>query len=100
MYPADNPAYVLVVTLDEPSVSVAGGGEARTAGATAAPVAAELVRRLSPIVGLRPITDDEAARDWNPSESWSKARLELTGRVSGAGYEEPFSAGAAGARRA
>ncbi|SEH71310.1 peptidoglycan D,D-transpeptidase FtsI family protein [Paracoccus alkenifer] len=54
MYPADKPVYVLVVTLDEPKVSVAGGGELRTAGATAAPVAAALVERLSPLLGLRP----------------------------------------------
>ncbi|HHW35553.1 MAG TPA: penicillin-binding protein 2 [Paracoccus solventivorans] len=54
IYPADRPVYVLVVTLDEPKVSVAGGGELRTAGATAAPVAAALVERLSPMLGLRP----------------------------------------------
>ncbi|HRO15885.1 MAG TPA: penicillin-binding protein 2 [Paracoccus sp. (in: a-proteobacteria)] len=54
MYPADQPEYVLVVTLDEPSVAAAGGGESRTAGATAAPVAAALVQRLSPMLGLRP----------------------------------------------
>lgn len=54
IYPADKPVYVLVVTLDEPKVSVAGGGELRTAGATAAPVAAALVERLSPMLGLRP----------------------------------------------
>ncbi|WP_299358188.1 penicillin-binding protein 2 [uncultured Paracoccus sp.] len=53
MYPSDRPEYVLVVTLDEPSVRTASGVAARTAGATAAPVAAELVRRLSPIMGLR-----------------------------------------------
>jgi cell division protein FtsI (penicillin-binding protein 3) len=43
-----------VVSLDEPSVAAAGGGESRTAGATAAPVAAALVHRLSPMLGLRP----------------------------------------------
>ncbi|WP_134725205.1 peptidoglycan D,D-transpeptidase FtsI family protein [Paracoccus luteus] len=54
MYPSDKPVYVLVVSLDEPSVASAGGGEMRTAGATAAPVAAALVQRLSPMLGLRP----------------------------------------------
>ena len=54
MYPTDAPEYVLVVSLDEPSVAAAGGGESRTAGATAAPVAAALVQRLSPMLGLRP----------------------------------------------
>ena len=54
IYPTDKPRYVLVVTLDEPSVSAAGGGEVRTAGATAAPVAAALIQRLSPMLGLHP----------------------------------------------
>ncbi|WP_299845456.1 penicillin-binding protein 2 [uncultured Paracoccus sp.] len=58
VFPASNPEYVLLVTLDEPSIS-SGGGEARTAGATAAPVAAELVRRLAPLLGLAPITDEK-----------------------------------------
>ncbi|MDO5528746.1 MAG: penicillin-binding protein 2 [Paracoccus sp. (in: a-proteobacteria)] len=56
-FPASDPQYVLIVTLDEPSVN-RGGGESRTAGATAVPVAAELVRRLSPILGLRPVDQD------------------------------------------
>ncbi|MFC0340485.1 peptidoglycan D,D-transpeptidase FtsI family protein [Paracoccus niistensis] len=54
MYPTDDPEYVLVVTLDEPKVSAAGGGEMRTAGATAAPVAAALIQRLTPMLGLQP----------------------------------------------
>ncbi|MCQ0970797.1 penicillin-binding protein 2 [Paracoccus sp. TK19116] len=57
VYPASDPQYVLVVSLDEPSIGN-GGGESRTAGATAVPVAAEMVRRLSPLVGLRPTTED------------------------------------------
>lgn len=54
IYPTDKPEYVLVVSLDEPSVSAAGGGELRTAGATAAPVAAALIQRLTPMLGLKP----------------------------------------------
>ena len=50
---------VLVLTLDEPSVSRAGGGESRTAGATAAPVAGELIRRVAPLLGLRPLTESQ-----------------------------------------
>ncbi len=53
VFPADDPAYVLVVTLDEPVET--GGGEARrTAGWTAVPVAAEIIRRVAPLLGLRP----------------------------------------------
>ncbi|WBU57076.1 peptidoglycan D,D-transpeptidase FtsI family protein [Paracoccus sediminicola] len=52
-FPYDDPKYVLVVTLDEPS-TVLGGGESRVAGATAVPVAADVIRRLAPVLGLRP----------------------------------------------
>ncbi|MDO5613019.1 MAG: penicillin-binding protein 2 [Paracoccus sp. (in: a-proteobacteria)] len=58
VFPASAPKYVLVVTLDEPSVGRMGG-ESRTAGATAVPVAAEMVRRLAPLVGLAPVTGDK-----------------------------------------
>lgn len=57
IFPADNPQYVLVVTLDEPKAMV-GGGEMRTAGHTTVPIAAELVRRLAPIVGLPPSVEN------------------------------------------
>lgn len=58
VFPAGKPAYVLVLTLDEPSAGLNGGGESRTAGMTAAPVAAEMIRRLAPLVGLRPVGED------------------------------------------
>jgi cell division protein FtsI (penicillin-binding protein 3) len=53
LFPASDPKYVLVVTLDEPSV-LAYGEERRTAGWTAVPVAAELIGRVAPLLGLRP----------------------------------------------
>lgn len=53
MYPASNPKYVLIVTLDEP-VNTMGPRPRRTAGWTAVPVAAEIIRRTSPLLGLRP----------------------------------------------
>ncbi|MEM7438503.1 MAG: penicillin-binding transpeptidase domain-containing protein, partial [Pseudomonadota bacterium] len=53
VFPADDPKYVLVVTLDEPSIT-AHGETRRTAGWTAVPVASELVARIMPILGLRP----------------------------------------------
>ena len=53
IFPAHDPKYVLVVTLDEPEDTV--GSEARrTAGWTAVPVAAEIIRRIAPLMGLRP----------------------------------------------
>ncbi|MEM9851134.1 MAG: penicillin-binding protein 2 [Pseudomonadota bacterium] len=53
VFPADNPRYVLVVTLDEPKIE-AHGEMRRTAGWTAVPVAAELVSRMMPVLGLPP----------------------------------------------
>ncbi len=53
VFPANNPKYVLIVTLDEP-VETSGSEPRRTAGWTAVPVAAELVRRVAPLLGLRP----------------------------------------------
>jgi cell division protein FtsI (penicillin-binding protein 3) len=62
VFPADNPAYVLVVSLDEP-VETSGREPRRTAGWTAVPVAAEVIRRIAPLLGLAPdIEPDSAAR--------------------------------------
>lgn len=53
IFPAHDPKYVLVVTLDEP-VETSGEKPRRTAGWTAVPVAAEMIRRVAPLLGLRP----------------------------------------------
>lgn len=53
IFPAHNPKYVLIVTLDEPSV-MAYREERRTAGWTAVPVAAEMIGRVAPLLGMRP----------------------------------------------
>lgn len=53
VFPAHAPEYVLVVTLDEP-VETSGDEPRRTAGWTAVPVAAEITRRVAPLLGLRP----------------------------------------------
>ncbi|WP_299894789.1 penicillin-binding protein 2 [uncultured Ruegeria sp.] len=59
IFPAYDPQYVLIVTLDEPSI-VAYGEKRRTAGWTAVPVAAELIGRVAPLLGLRPRLEPEA----------------------------------------
>ena len=53
MFPAHDPKYVLIVTLDEP-VETSGTKPRRTAGWTAVPVAAEMIGRIAPLLGLRP----------------------------------------------
>lgn len=53
VFPASDPEYVMVIALDEPEIEV-NGQAMRTAGWTAAPVFARTLRRLAPIMGLRP----------------------------------------------
>jgi cell division protein FtsI (penicillin-binding protein 3) len=53
VFPANDPKYVLVITLDEP-VDTAGQKPRRTAGWTAVPVSAEVTRRVAPLLGLAP----------------------------------------------
>ena len=53
VFPTDNPQYVLIVTLDEPEIYTMGENR-RSAGWTAVPVAAELINRVAPLLGLRP----------------------------------------------
>ncbi|GKY87128.1 peptidoglycan D,D-transpeptidase FtsI family protein [Sinisalibacter aestuarii] len=53
IFPANDPRYVLVLTLDE-AQTYALGETRRTAGWTAVPVAAEVIRRVAPLLGLKP----------------------------------------------
>lgn len=52
-FPMNDPRYVIVVSLDEP-VETSGTEARRTAGWTAVPVTAEIIRRVAPLLGLRP----------------------------------------------
>jgi cell division protein FtsI (penicillin-binding protein 3) len=56
IFPAHDPKYVLIVTLDEP-VETSGDKPRRTAGWTAVPVAAEMIRRIAPLLGVRPTVE-------------------------------------------
>jgi len=58
MFPADAPRYVLVLMLDEP-VETSGDKPRRSAGWTAVPVAAEVIRRAAPLLGLRPVVEPQ-----------------------------------------
>ncbi len=59
VFPAHDPRYVLVVTLDEP-VETSGKDPRRTAGWTAVPIAAEMIRRTAPLLDLRPDVEPDA----------------------------------------
>ncbi|KIC48415.1 penicillin-binding protein 2 [Tateyamaria sp. ANG-S1] len=62
MFPAHDPKYVLVVTLDEP-VETSGDKPRRSAGWTAVPVAAEMIGRVAPLLGLRPSVEPVSLAD-------------------------------------
>ncbi|WP_127903417.1 peptidoglycan D,D-transpeptidase FtsI family protein [Solirhodobacter olei] len=53
IFPASDPKYVLVTMLDEPT-DTSGPVPRRTAGYTAVPVGGEIIRRVAPLLGLRP----------------------------------------------
>jgi cell division protein FtsI (penicillin-binding protein 3) len=67
VFPASDPRYVVVVSLDEP-VETSGTEPRRTAGWTAVPIAAELVRRAAPLLGLRPEVEVASAEDASESQ--------------------------------
>ena len=66
VFPAHDPKYVLVVTLDEP-VETSGTEPRRSAGWTAVPVAAEIIRRVAPLMGIRPEIDQPGGIDYRLS---------------------------------
>jgi cell division protein FtsI (penicillin-binding protein 3) len=53
VFPVSDPEYVLVVTMDEPT-DRSGTYPSRQASRTAAPAVREAIRRIAPILGLRP----------------------------------------------
>ncbi len=67
IFPADEPKYALVVTLDEPT-DTTGPEPRRTAGWTAVPVAAEVISRVAPLLGLRPRIESQESAAISQSE--------------------------------
>lgn len=69
VFPANDPKYVLVVSLDE-AEDTTGSEPRRTAGWTAVPIAAEIIGRIAPLLGVRPVVENPDAADitkvnWN-----------------------------------
>jgi cell division protein FtsI (penicillin-binding protein 3) len=57
-FPMDAPQYVVLVVLDEPKPE--NGVGAATAGLNAAPTAGTIIRRIAPMLGVVPRTDEIA----------------------------------------
>lgn len=57
-FPFSNPKYLIMVTLDDPSPTKATFGYT-TAGWNAAPLAGRIIRRIAPVVGIKPVIDEE-----------------------------------------
>jgi len=68
VFPAHDPRYVLILTLDEPQ-ETSGPQPRRTAGWTAVPVSAEMVRRVAPLLGLRPEIETAQAFGATPARA-------------------------------
>ena len=58
--PADDPKYVLLIMLDEPQAIAETHGFA-TSGWNAVPVAAKVIARIAPLLGIEPRSDLPAA---------------------------------------
>lgn len=56
-FPMNDPKYVILVMLDEPKGNKSTGGYA-TGGAVAAPVAKEVIAKMSSVLGIEPIDED------------------------------------------
>lgn len=66
VFPASDPKYVLLVSLEE-AVETSGPEPRRTAGWTAVPVSAEIIRRVAPLMGMRPAVEPDGAMDYRLS---------------------------------
>ena len=53
-FPVNRPRYVLVVSFDEPSYKGGKLKKERSAGWTAVPVSSEIIKRIAPLLDLRP----------------------------------------------
>ena len=62
VFPWHAPEYVLVVSLDE-AEDRSGRITLRGAGSTAAPIAAAIIARSAPLLGMRPIIESNTGRD-------------------------------------
>lgn len=67
IFPSQDPKYVLVVTLDEPE-DTSGPEPHRTAGWTTVPVAAEIIRRAAPLLGMRPVIESPDGMNYTLSK--------------------------------
>ena len=74
-FPMHKPRYVVLAMLDEAKGTKETFGSA-TGGWVAAPVVGAVVRRIAPVLGLRPIKDTDAVRDFLSIDISSKTARE------------------------
>jgi cell division protein FtsI (penicillin-binding protein 3) len=61
VFPIQAPRFVVLVLLDEPTRVPGVPGQQATGGATAAPLSGLIIRRIAPILGMTPASNDSSA---------------------------------------
>lgn len=87
IFPYDDPEYVLTVVLERPQQTAEMRGYSPTAGWTARPTAAEMLRRIGPVLGVEPRMTDPQARAVTVAQIFAP---QIAARP---GPEEPLPAG-------
>lgn len=88
-FPIDDPKYIVLVMIDEPKGNKATYGFA-TGGWIAAPVVGNVISRMGPLLGIKPLYDvpeDDAGKFWVEQ----KPAPEISPRTSEAKYVRPAS---------
>ncbi len=90
VFPANNPAYVVLVVLDEPKPTEETFNFA-TAGWTAAPLVGRIVARVAPMLGVPPVLAPSGAGHEGRDRSASRLPVDepITGGLSGPGPSRP-----------
>ncbi len=84
-FPMDHPRYLMMVTIDDPRPETPGAG--RASGANAVPMAANILRRILPMLGIQPGVDMTAEQILASGPTASAATLASSGTAATAGMK-------------